>query len=150
MKETQFSFCNSSRWQQTSTYSTVDRYQIKSNLSLFSLYYAEECNESAVPIYASLCPGNTASFKANVAAVASRWQHCVRFDGPRLEPQTSRSTDERVTARPTGRCESISIILKTLHVRLTCKLVGCLKNRASGFTETKNSGSIPRCVTIKV
>ena len=50
----------------------------------------------------------------------------------------------------TGRCESISIILKTLHVRLTCKLVGCLKNRASGFTETKNSGSIPRCVTIKV
>ena len=40
---------------------------------------------------------------SNVAAVASRWQHCARFDWPRFELQTSRSRDDRVTARPTGR-----------------------------------------------
>ena len=33
-------------------------------------------------ISASLRPGNTAFFQRNVVAVASRWQHCVRFDRP--------------------------------------------------------------------
>ena len=37
--------------------------QIKSNLSLYSLYYAEACNELAGPISASLRPGNTAPFE---------------------------------------------------------------------------------------
>ena len=37
--------------------------QIKSNLSLYSLDYAEACNELAGPISASLHPGNTAPLK---------------------------------------------------------------------------------------
>ena len=35
----------------------------KSDLSLYSLYYAEACNELAGPISASLRQGNTASFE---------------------------------------------------------------------------------------
>ena len=51
-------------------------YKVKPYLLLYSLYYAEVCNEFAGPIFASLRPGgNTAS--SNVAAVASRWQRCV-------------------------------------------------------------------------
>ena len=37
--------------------------KLKSNLSLYSLYYAEACNELAGPISASLRLGNTASCK---------------------------------------------------------------------------------------
>ena len=54
----------------------------QSNLSVHSLFYAEACNEFAGLICASLRPDNIASFE-EIAAVASRWHHCVRFD--RLE-----------------------------------------------------------------
>ena len=77
--------------------------QIKSNLSLYSLDYAEACNELAGPISASLRPGNTAPFEE----MSQRWRAVGNtvsdLTGPRFEPQTSRSRDERVTARPTGR-----------------------------------------------
>ena len=50
-----------------------------------------------------LRPGNTASFKE----MSQRWQAIgntvLDLTGPRFEPQTSRSRDEGVTARPTGR-----------------------------------------------
>ena len=46
----------------------------KSNLSLYSLCYAEASNEFAGPISSSLPPGNTASLSKNVTVVASRWQ----------------------------------------------------------------------------
>ena len=76
--------------------------QIKSNLSLYSLYYAEACNELAGPISASLRPGNTAPFEE----MSQRWRAVGNtvsdLTGLRFEPQTSRSRDERVTARPTG------------------------------------------------
>ena len=75
----------------------------KSNLSLYSLDYAEACNELAGPISASLRPGNTAPFEE----MSQRWRAVGNtasdLTGPRFEPQTSRSRDERVTARPTGR-----------------------------------------------
>ena len=75
----------------------------KSNLSLYSLYYAEACNEFAGPISASLRPGNTAPFEE----MSQRWRAVGNtvsdLTGPRFEPRTSRSRDERVTARPTGR-----------------------------------------------
>ena len=48
-------------------------------------------------------PGQHSSFRRNVVAVASLWQHCVRFDRAKLKPQTSHSRDERVTVRPTGQ-----------------------------------------------
>ena len=75
----------------------------KSNLSLYLLDYAEVCNELAGPISASLRPGNTAPFEE----MSQRWRAVGNtvsdLTGPRFEPQTSRSRDERVTARPTGR-----------------------------------------------
>ena len=75
----------------------------QSNLSLYSLDYAEACNELAGPISVSLRPGNTAPFEE-----MSQWWRAVDntvsdLTGPRFEAQTSRSRDERVTARPTGR-----------------------------------------------
>ena len=44
-----------------------------------------------------IAPWQHSFFRRNVVPVASRWQHCVRF-----EPETSRSIDEHVIARPTG------------------------------------------------
>ena len=38
-------------------------FQIESNLSLYSPYYAEACSELAGPISESMCPGNTAFFE---------------------------------------------------------------------------------------
>ena len=35
--------------------------------------------------------------------MAIRWQHCVQFDRPEIEPQTFRSRNEHVTVRPTDR-----------------------------------------------
>ena len=66
------------------------------------LYYAKACNELAGSISASLRLDSTASLEM------SQWWRAVDntvsdLTGPRLEPQTSRSTDERVTARPTGK-----------------------------------------------
>ena len=67
---------------------------IKSNLSLYSLDYAEACNELAGPISASLRPGNTAPFQE----MSQRWRAVGNtvsdLTGPRFEPQTSRSRDE--------------------------------------------------------
>ena len=77
--------------------------KLKSNLSLYSLYYAEACNELAGLISASLRPGNTASFEE----MSQRWRAVGNtvsdLTDPRFETQVSRSRDERVTARPTGR-----------------------------------------------
>ena len=84
--------------------------QSKSNLSLYLLHYAETCNELAGPISASLRPSNTASFEE----MSQRWRAVgntvSNLTGSRFEPQTSRSRDERVTARPTGRFFCIFII----------------------------------------
>ena len=75
----------------------------KSNLLLFSLYYAEACNESAGSISAAVRLGNLAPFKE----MSQRWQAVgiivFNLTGSRFEPQTSNSRDERVTAWPTGR-----------------------------------------------
>ena len=77
--------------------------EFKSNLLLYLLYYAEACNKFAGPISASLCAGNTAPFEE----MLQRWQAVSNtvsdLTSPRFELQTSRSTNERVTARPTGR-----------------------------------------------
>ena len=49
----------------------MDSFKInKSNLSLYSLYYAEACSELAGSISASLRPGNTAPFKE----MLQRWR----------------------------------------------------------------------------
>ena len=66
------------------------------------LYYAEGCNEFAgAPNSVLLSPGNTAPFEV----ISQRWQTVGNtvsdLTGPRFEPQTSRSRDERVIACPT-------------------------------------------------
>ena len=54
---------------------------MKSNLSLYSQYYAKACNKLAGSVSASLGAEQHGFFCRNVAAVASRWQHFVPFDG---------------------------------------------------------------------
>ena len=78
-------------------------FKVKLNLSLNSLYYALACNELAKPISAPLRPGNTAPFEE----MSQRWRAVGNtvsdLTGPRFEPQTSRSRDKRVTARPSDQ-----------------------------------------------
>jgi len=45
-------------------------------------YYAEACNEFAVPIFMSQRLGNTATC-VGVEAMANRLQRCVRFSWPK-------------------------------------------------------------------
>ena len=90
------------------------RYQIKkkilnkSNLSLYSLYYAETCKELARLIFASLRPGNTARSKKcpnggePLATLCSIW---LALD--LIKPRTSRSRDECVTALPVNKLISV-------------------------------------------
>ena len=70
----------------------------KLNLSLYSLYYAEASNELAMPIFAPLRLDSTASFEE----MSQRWRAVGNtvsdLTGPRFEPRTSHSRDERVTA----------------------------------------------------
>ena len=71
----------------------------KSNLSLYSLYYAEACNELSGPNSASLRPGNTASFEETLLHWRAVGNTASDLTGPRFEPQTSRSRDESITAQ---------------------------------------------------
>ena len=71
------------------------------NLSLYLLDYAEACNELAGPISASLRLGNTAPFEEMLQRWRAVGNTVSDLTGSRFEPQTSRSRDERVTARPT-------------------------------------------------
>ena len=71
------------------------RNQFKSNLSLYSLHYAEGYFELPGPNSASLRVGNTASFEE----MSQRWpavgNTVSNLTGPRFKPQTSRFRDER-------------------------------------------------------
>ena len=55
-------------------------------IALYSLYYAEACNEFAAPISTSLHPDNTASLKE----ISQRWRAVgatvFGLTGPRFEP----------------------------------------------------------------
>ena len=73
-----------------------------SNLSLYSLNYAQAYNEFAGSISAPLRPGNAAPLEA----MSQQWRAVGNtvFDltGPRFEPQTFWSIDERVSTRLMG------------------------------------------------
>ena len=60
------------------------------------LVAALACDEFAGPIYASLRPGNTASFEEMLQRLQTVDNTMSDLTGPRFEPQTSRSRDERV------------------------------------------------------
>ena len=82
-------------------YALANQMKPKSNLSLYSLHYAEACNELAGTISASLRSGNTTAFEE----MSQRWRAVGNTEldliGSRFEPQTPRSRDKCVTARPT-------------------------------------------------
>ena len=57
---------------------------IKSNLSLNLQYYAEARNEFEGPSPRHSASKQHSSFRGNVAAMASRWKLCNRFDRPKI------------------------------------------------------------------
>ena len=62
----------------------------------------EACNEFAGPIAASLHTDNTASFEEMSQRPRAVGNTVSDLTGPRLESQTSRSRDERITTRSTS------------------------------------------------
>ena len=78
---------------QRSAGSGTDPLAIKSNPSLYSLYYAEACKELAGPISVQLHPGNTVPFDE----MSHRWR-----DVGNTVSNLTCSRYKRVTARPTG------------------------------------------------
>ena len=71
--------------------------------SLYMCYYAEACNEwrGSSPRLSAWA----AQLRRNVASVASRWRHCIRFDRPGIELWTSRTDSVRLTTELTDRSE---------------------------------------------
>ena len=81
----------------------VSSNESKSNLLLSSLYYSEASYKFAGPISASLHLGYTAPFEEILQLWRAVSNTMFDLTGSRFEPQTSRSREKRVTARPTGR-----------------------------------------------
>ena len=69
---------------ETILYNTV--FYFKSNLSLYSLQYAEACNEFAGPISASLRLGNTAPLEETLQRQRAVGNTVSDLTGPRFEP----------------------------------------------------------------
>ena len=70
--------------------------------SLYSSYYVEACNEWRGPsprlsVWAT-------QLRRNIAAVASRWRHCVDLTGSEVEPLTSRTDSVRLATELTAGC----------------------------------------------
>ena len=86
-------------------------YAVKSNQMFHYTRYISPKHVTSLRGYLRvIAPRQHSSFRRNVTAVASRWLHYVWFDLPMLAPQTFRSRDEHVTARPTGRFALCSIV----------------------------------------
>ena len=86
--------------------------KIKSSLSLYSLYYAEACNEFAEPISLRRHCGQATQLLSNKCCSGDEPLATLSdLTNPRFEPQTSRSRDEHVTARVTGRFRRFDILL---------------------------------------
>ena len=81
-----------------------EKIQLKSKLKL-NLQYTRDITLKPVMSggvhLRGLAPGNT--LQRNVAAVASRRRHCVRFNGTGDRSQTSCAASDVSTALPTGR-----------------------------------------------
>ena len=77
-------------------------FQINSNLSLHSRYYAEVCYELTGPIFVSLRM-QAIQLKKKILLLRQVVGNTVSdLTGPRLEPHISRSRYECFTARPAG------------------------------------------------
>ena len=88
--------------------------QIKS--SLYSPYYVEACNELRGP--SPRLSAWATQLRRNVAAVASRWRHCVDLTAPGIEPQTSRTDSVRLATELTAGAKPSSIKKSQLYYNL--------------------------------
>ena len=80
------------------------------NIRLHNVYYNNGIKRRNFSLYTRcITPKRVKSwrgprfFQRNVAVMATVGNTVFDLAGPRFEPQTSSSGDERVTARPTGR-----------------------------------------------
>ena len=82
-----------------------NRAKSKSNLSLYSLFYTEACNELAGPISSSLLSGNTVTFEE----MLQRWRDVgnIAFDLPardlNLRPSAPETNVLTLESRPSGQ-----------------------------------------------
>ena len=74
------------------------KYHIQS--SLYSRYYAEACEEWRGP--SPRLSAWATQLRRNVAAVASRRQHCADLTGLGIEPQASRTDSVRLATEQTA------------------------------------------------
>ena len=74
--------------------------------SLYSLYYAEACNELRGP-FPRLSAWAT-QLRRIVATVASCWQYCDDLTDPGIEPQTSRTDSVRIATELTAGFPSVN------------------------------------------
>ena len=80
--------------------SLSSKIKIKIKSSLYSLEYAEACNEWRGP--SPRLSAWATQLRRNVAAVASRWRHCADLTGSGIEPQTSRTESVRLATELTA------------------------------------------------
>ena len=73
--------------------------KFKSNLSLYSLYYTETCNEFAGAILRVIAPGQHSSFEEMSLGWWAVRNSVSDLTGRRFESQTFRCRDERAIAR---------------------------------------------------
>ena len=103
----------------------------RSIISLYSLYYAEACNEFTGPIFASLRPGNTA-----FEEMSQRWRavgnNVSDFTGPRFEPQTSFPRRTRYPSTNASFCICRFFIHKSF-------LGDCCRGRDERFSKIERS-----------
>ena len=82
----------------------VKRLEVVNDIFFNLIFHYARCNtpKHVTRLLANLrviAPWQHSSFRRNIAAVASRWQHVSNLTGQRFKSHTSRSRDERVTAR---------------------------------------------------
>ena len=105
---------------------------IKIKYLLYSLLHAEACNEYAGAISASLRLGNTSPFKEMLQQRQAVGNTASDLTGPRFEPQTFRSREERDTYRPPVRCPTrieLGIIFYKIKAHLLFNIQAHLQDK---------------------
>ena len=114
------------------------------------MHHAEASNKCAGSNSASLRPGNTVPFKEMLQRWRAVGNTVSDLTGRRFEPQTFRSRDERVTARPTCRFTRKP---KTRYVANNSRVIGSFKlkkSRLLGLMKRKQGTVIPKNITLQL
>ena len=119
---------------------------IKSNLSLYSLYYTEACNEFARHISASLRPGSTARFEE----MLQRWRTVDNTVSQFNQPETWTSNlplQRRMRYRSkTGRYKMALYVTEKKRSALNCVLVKLIIYQfILGYVSTLTSSGADLC-----